>query len=102
MYYAFSPMIHDDQGELSIKADLMSFLHVKKKPSNLIFKAARLSIEIRSFPSLSHGRFGFVSRQVQWMLLSYFMTNLKGKQWHGVVHILREKRNSTGALPKDL
>jgi len=33
--------------------------HVKKaEPPR--FKAARLSVEIRSFPSLSSGRFGFV------------------------------------------
>jgi hypothetical protein len=40
MYYAFSPMIHDDQGELSIKADLMSFLHVKKKTEQPYFQGS--------------------------------------------------------------
>jgi hypothetical protein len=74
----------------------------KKKPNYLIFKAARQSVEIRSFPSLSHGRFGFVSCTVQWMLLSYFMTNLKGKQWHGEVRFLQKERNGIDAIPKDL
>jgi hypothetical protein len=88
------------QGGIAMNPGFLPVYKSKKKPNYLIFKAARLSIEIRSFPSLSHGRFGFVFSQLQWMFSCYFMTNLKKRQWHQVVYFLLEKRNSTGALLK--
>jgi hypothetical protein len=52
----------------------------KQKQSPLIpTKAARLSGKTRRFPSPSHGRFGFFSYQINYLVYLYCMTRFIGK-----------------------